>query len=937
MRKTLYLFICLPLMVSGQHAFLSTSAQVDSIILVSRTFTTNQDFEQAISASAAAEQMARACCGTESPAYANACFNEGRIRYFLGQNDTALRWYLQAKNIREIQLGTLHPDYGKSLNNLAALYSEMGLLKKAEALYVETLAIRKNTAGTESATYAAALGNLAGLYQQLGEFEQAEIFGLEALGITERILGKKSADYASRLNNLANLYYNLGNYPKAEEYYVAAKAIRESLGDTDSQAYLLGLDNLGGLYFTKKDFVRAEVIFKEAMRLRKQNLGEQHSDYLLSQNHLADLYRATNQLELAESTFVDVVENTGLLLGKEHINYAICLQNYAELCMDKKEYERSLAYNLEARNIFQKQFGKEYDLLVRNQSQLLKNYFALHNTPGATRCLTELAAVKRQKLQTASRYMSERELYLFSEQFNWEYVGISSFIPDYPEYAGTCYDDVLFYKGFLLNTVRETDRLMQNHPEAADIYVQLQACYRQLSAFYSRSTAEQEGLAELEEKANLLEKSSVKRVNGLETSFRQVNWQQVQQQLQPGEAAVEFIRYPYYHPQYADSTLYAALVLLPDATQPVFIPLFEETDLLQLLKTNGRSPIEFNNSLYAVEGNGARLYQFIWQPLMPLLSKVNKLYHAKDGLLHRLNFGAIPAPDGRVMAETLQLVSLNSTRQLATRNRTASPNTDTHTALLYGGIVYDAAVSATEANPNTAFNRQRGISWTNTDSTLRSKDWKYLPWTKIEISTVGDILNKAGYKAQLYEGLNASEESIKKVNSPEVLHIATHGYFFPDPPQNQQKDGATVAFQGSDYPMIRSGLALSGANYAWKNGKPRHPEMEDGVLTALEASRLNLENTALVVLSACETGLGDIQGNEGVYGLQRAFKMAGARYLIMSLWQVPDFQAQAFMTAFYTHWLAGREPIPDAFRKTQLEMKEKFKNPFLWAGFVLVE
>ncbi len=144
-------------------------------------------------------------------------------------------------------------------------------------------------------------------------------------------------------------------------------------------------------------------------------------------------------------------------------------------------------------------------------------------------------------------------------------------------------------------------------------------------------------------------------------------------------------------------------------------------------------------------------------------------------------------------------------------------------------------------------------------------------------------------------------------------------------------------FRLSDHPMIRSGLVLAGANYAWRTGKPLREGVEDGILTAYEISQMNLSNTELVVLSACETGLGDIQGNEGVYGLQRAFKIAGVKYLVMSLWQVPDQETSIFMTAFYRHWLENKKSIPDAFRTTQQEMRERFINPYQWAGFILVE
>ncbi|MGB4820931.1 MAG: CHAT domain-containing protein, partial [Saprospiraceae bacterium] len=173
-----------------------------------------------------------------------------------------------------------------------------------------------------------------------------------------------------------------------------------------------------------------------------------------------------------------------------------------------------------------------------------------------------------------------------------------------------------------------------------------------------------------------------------------------------------------------------------------------------------------------------------------------------------------------------------------------------------------------------------------------------------------------------------------------ILHVATHGYFFSDPKVQTKSNGLSgqneSVFKISDHPMLRSGLIMAGGNAAWQ-GKQTLEGREDGVLTAYEISQMNLSNTELVVLSACETGLGDIQGNEGVYGLQRAFKIAGAKYLIMSLWQVPDKQTSLLMTTFYKKWLEDKMSIPDAFHAAQKQLRDGGLEPYYWAGFVLVE
>ena len=220
----------------------------------------------------------------------------------------------------------------------------------------------------------------------------------------------------------------------------------------------------------------------------------------------------------------------------------------------------------------------------------------------------------------------------------------------------------------------------------------------------------------------------------------------------------------------------------------------------------------------------------------------------------------------------------------------------------------------------------------------RGQSWGFLGGTDKEASQVHQILNANNYSALLKKGNTASEEYLKRIGvagaSPKVLHLATHGFFFSE--SEESEEGQEPVFKLSDNPMIRSGLVLAGANYVWKSGEAL-PGREDGILTAYEISQMNLTNTELVVLSACETGLGDIKGNEGVFGLQRAFKMAGARYLIMSLWQVPDLPTQDLMVTFYEKWLEEGLEIPEAFRSAQQEMREKHQDPYLWAGFVLVE
>ena len=238
----------------------------------------------------------------------------------------------------------------------------------------------------------------------------------------------------------------------------------------------------------------------------------------------------------------------------------------------------------------------------------------------------------------------------------------------------------------------------------------------------------------------------------------------------------------------------------------------------------------------------------------------------------------------------------------------------------------------------------------NYSSTINSqKIWSELPGTFTETQSINDLFKKNNSETEFYFGDKATESVFKeKIKNSQIIHISTHGFFFPDPEskstdyQNVSLD--TLIFRGSSNyaklsftknknPLMRSGLALSNANDILDRDPLK--EGEDGVLTALEVSNMDLSNTQMVVLSACETGLGDIKGHEGVYGLQRAFKIAGAKSLIMSLWQVPDNETAEFMKLFYEN-LFKLKDIQIAFSSTQKTMRQKYK-PYYWAAFVLIE
>jgi CHAT domain-containing protein len=611
-------------------------------------------------------------------------------------------------------------------------------------------------------------------------------------------------------------------------------------------------------------------------------------------------------------------------------------------------FKEAIAMELEAA-------GKEHQNYPQMLWGMAHVYEAEQQYADSEQLMAEISALEQHPLLKGSSYLSENELALFSEKYSAEGNRFSSLLLTRVNNGRNLgilpainYDHQLFQKGFLLTAAGRLNVLAASSPETKDLSIRLKGYQRQLTTEYSKPIAERNQVVNLEEKVNDLEKQLSRQVAGYTEAVRQVKWQEVQATLKPTEVAIEFVHFKADFYGVSDSMMYAALLLFPGATQPDFIPLFEEKQLDSLLfRVDKRSDVHIKQLYSSMDTGGPTethpkktLYDLIWKPLEKSLSGVTTIYFSPSGLLYRINLAAIPLPPDAVVGNQYHLVELGSTRQLVVREEVKSPNQD---ALLFGGIRYELDANDVPGNLDSLHTMSRGaLDFADADSTLRLGTWNVLPYSVKEVLSVDQILKKSGLKSVVLQGSTATEEAFKSVGigsaSPRVLHIATHGFFYPDPkfnPQRSHKDD--LVFRTSDHPMIRSGLLLAGANQAWKTGKPLRNGMEDGVLTAYEISQMNLSNTELVVLSACETGLGDIQGNEGVYGLQRAFKIAGAKYLIMSLYKVPDRETAEFMTVFYKKWLKEKMEIPDAFRDTQKELRKRFPNPYSWAGFVLLE
>jgi CHAT domain-containing protein len=352
------------------------------------------------------------------------------------------------------------------------------------------------------------------------------------------------------------------------------------------------------------------------------------------------------------------------------------------------------------------------------------------------------------------------------------------------------------------------------------------------------------------------------------------------------------------------------------------IHLCDEDRLKQLLMPQSNTTLSGVNQLYGTKlQNRNEIYQLIWRPLEPVLKGAQTVYFSPDGMLNKISFAALRDQNGRYLSEQMVLHPVLNTAVLASRKEQPFYPGQVQ---LFGGIDYSYA-NAPEV-------------------------WKYLPGTNDEAVRLSELFDRKRIQRSYYKGKEAAESTFNQGSSHvQIVHIASHGFFFPDPLDGSVRHEADTLigemrfrsggsegrsrFVINPDPMMRSGLVFSGANRVWTDEEVSAEE--DGVLTAYEISGMDLSGVKLITLSACETGLGDLHSTEGVFGLQRAFKMAGVQFLIMSLWQVPDKETAEFMVLFYDR-LVKRKNIRQAFVETQRVMCKKY-DPYFWAAFVLLE
>jgi CHAT domain-containing protein/tetratricopeptide (TPR) repeat protein len=812
-------------------------------------------------------------------------------------------------------------------------------------------------AGEKSPVYAMSLGSIAILYMYRGEYEKSLPLFQQSVAIYKNASKEDDLQYTSILNNLALLYQRLGQYEKALPLFQQALEIRKKILKTGDPLYALfyplSLSDVASLYVTTGQYEKALPLFQEAVEIRKKFLGEEHPYYAMSLHNLAQFYSITGNYSKAQPLFAQALATLTRKYIKEDYDYIIALNDLALLYKNMGEYGKAMPLLEEALAIRKKVLGEEHPEYARSLDNLGILYNLSDDYKNSPPLFIRADNIKLSHLSKVYSTLAEHEKMTFLNQESSAFCYLPSLAftqkLKQPEIFNQIYLTELKLKGMVLEDQQQVLRSVRQSGDSSTL-----ALYKQWR--FNKALLGRQFLLPVTQRVSFLD--SIENItNQFEqqlsrgsAAFRQLQLSQtitpkdISQKLVKGQAVVEFFRFKLYNKKWTDSTLYAAMILLPGDSNARFIPLFEEKKLQHLLELSENAVTSVyrlypaKNLLNKKPGTSDPLYQLIWKPLEKYLHGVNTVYYAPAGLLHRIAFQALRPDNTHLLIDKFRLNQFLSTRSVAlpvqTTQKIASGS-------IWGDIEYNfknnaVASAAGHTEIDTTASSFNFYTWDTRG--LRGKEWDALPGTKKEMNSIKDVFLQAGIDINTKSGAQATEEAFKLLDgkSPQVLHLATHGFFLAvaeiNPANNLNRDNNFFTVQQD--PLLRSGLVLAGGNHAWK-GEAALSGREDGILTAYEIAQMDLSNTDLIVLSACETALGDLQGNEGVIGLQRAFKIAGVKQMILSLWRVPDKETMELMSLFYKNWTGGQS-TRDALRSAQLKMKKKY-SPYYWAAFVLVE
>ncbi|HYH97344.1 CHAT domain-containing tetratricopeptide repeat protein [Hyalangium sp.] len=748
-----------------------------------------------------------------------------------------------------------------------------------------------------------------------------------------------------------------GKYAEAVTKGEHALAQREALLGAMHLETAHCLDLLSRLHRLQGDFARAEPLIQRGLAIREAALGKDHPDAATSLSNLAILYSAQGLYDRAEPLYKRSLAIREAALGKHHPDVANALYNLAILYKDQGLYGQAEPLSERALAIREAALGKHHPDVADSLTNLATLRLAQDRLGAAVPLFTRAFAVSEQRLRQEALDFSEARLAGFLQFLRTGEERLYALLRAHPDNARVrrlALAAALLLKGRSVEEMAGISHAVYRSLGAQDqdTFERLRGLRTQLAGLSFQGpgglqpTAYQQQLKELAAQGDALEAGLARRsaplraLAALPSPATIVD--RVAAALPKDGALVEFVTYEdrplVPRPGSPEPQLrYLALVLFPDAT--IHALDLGPAEPINLAASRLRDVLANRDATYPPHAQA--LYQLAFQPLLPLLGKTRRLFLSPDGQLALVPFAALH--DGhQFLVETFDFTYLTSGKDLLPRPQETVPAASV-------AVLADPDFSASLQAPAPSLGEasaqaERSSSVERFFSSLREgpahRAWATvpLPGTRKEAEAIQSLLSQA----QLFLGTEATKQRLLHLPTPGILHLATHGFFLEDAPSPTHSRAvahfgalgeAPLAARPPD-PLLRSGLLFAGASApAPEASSPTQPPPDSALATALELSGLNLWGTQLVVLSACDTGRGDVKLGQGVYGLRRAFLVAGAETVVMSLWKVNDDTTRHLMEAYYRHLLSGQGRAT-ALREAMRSLRETQPHPHYWAPFI---
>lgn len=892
--------------------------------------------------------------GPQHPSTGDTYSSIASLHQRMGDYDKALPLYQKALDIYLKNFGVQHLRTAAGYNNIAAISQNTGDYPKALEYYKKCLAILRKISGPQHASTAASIANLGLLYKNMGDYPKALGLLQESLKIRKTALGPRHPDVAHSLDNLSGVYISMGDYTKALPILLECVEIHKKTRGQQNSRTARAVANLADLYRQMGQHEKALPLLLQSLKIQQKTLGAQHPSLAASLSTLAILYKATGDRTKAIELAKQSLEIRKKAFGVENQTTAISMELLAVLYHETGDLEKAMSLHQQCLRIRRKTLGRRHPVMGSNLNNLALLYCKTKDFDKAEPLAREAIAIAHEDLELASAVQSERQQLAMSALLRRRlntYVFLAIESERFAEYA---FSNVLQWKGTVLKRQRAT-RALAGRPDLAKLFKERQSVASKLAKLaYSTPKPSQRASAQLmrtklsdrleQIQAELSAKSAPFR-----KSQQKVTVAALRKALPTGAVLIDFLecRLATKHSKASKNSKdtymrwLAAFIVRSD--RPVELVSLGDARGIDTEIQIWRKGFGLTRESRAA---GLMLRKRIWAPLEQRIKGAKLVLVSPDGALGTLPLSALPGNQpGSYVLEQWPICVIPAPQLLVGSSGGSTSKRQANKMLLIGGVDYNAPPTENAKTPATK-------------STGKMR-YSPLPGAKAEMLGIEKIY-RSYHKTDRITALAAANATEKRFRSEapgcSYLHLATHG-FFASPeiksiliPQDDMgsnaSDFSSLKLSGV-HPGLLSGLALTGANRPDAKG-------DDGVLTTEEVGAMNLSQTDLVVLSACDTGLGQVAGGEGLLGLQRAFQAAGVRSVVAGMWKVHDYATMLLMQRFYRNMWEKKMGKLDALREAQLWMlregsahgrkptptnaktaKPTRLPPFFWGAFVL--